>query len=159
MFPAILPAPWALVSKLAAVALVALSLYAVGRHDGADHVRGQWAAEVRQQAGQAAELERTYRQREQAMTNQLQKAQYDADQREKSLRAAADAAAASAGGLRHDLAAARGRLSAATADACRATASTALELLGACADDYRAVAASADGHRSDVQTLTEAWPK
>lgn len=157
--PDILPAPWGFVSKLVAVALIALSLYAVGRHDGADHVRSQWQAATVKQALTVAEAERTYRQREQAIIQQLQKVQYESIQRETALRAAADAAAASAGGLRHELAAIRGRLSAVTAEACRATASTALELFGACADDYRDMAAAADGHAADVQTLSDSWPK
>lgn len=159
MLPSILPAPWGLVSKIVAIALVALSLYAVGHHDGAEAVRGQWNAATGKQALQVAELERTYRQREQAMNQQLQKAQYEADQREIALRTTADAAAASVGSLRNELTAARSRLSAATTEACRATASAALELLGTCADEYRSVAAAADGHASDVEALTEAWPR
>ena len=157
--PDILPAPWGLVSKLAATALIALSIYAVGRHDGADHVRSQWQAATVKQALTVAEAERAYRQREQAMIQQLQKVQYESVQRETALRVAADAAAASAGGLRHELAAVRGRLSAATADACRATADAALELFGKCADEYRGMAAAAQGHADDVKTMSDSWPK
>lgn len=156
--PSIIPEPYRLVARLALVALVVIAIYATGRHQGAEHVRGQWAEAKVEQLAATAEAERTYRQREQALIQQVQKAQHDAAQRETALRAAADAAAASAGSLRHELTAIRGRLSAATAEACCATASAALELLGTCADEYRSVAAAADGHASDTKTLTDAWP-
>lgn len=99
------------------------------------------------------------RERENLMNERLRKAESHAEMRQKENRRLAADAAANADRLRHDLAAARGRLSAATAEACRATAGTALELLGACADDYRDMAAAADGHAADVKTLTEAWPQ
>lgn len=157
--PTLITEPYRLLSRVLAVLLVLLALYATGRHHGAEHVRGQWAQAKAEQLAAQAEAERTARLREQAMIDQLRKAQYEAAERETALRAAAAAAGAAAGSLRNDLAVARSRLSAATAEACRATASTALELLGTCADEYRAVAAAADGHAADVQALTEAWPQ
>jgi len=155
----LIPEPYRLLARLAMFALIAIALYATGRHHGAERVRGQWNDAVVKQSLITAETERAYRQREQSMLQQVQKAQYDAAQRETALRAAADAASASAGSLRNDLAAVRGRLSAATAEACRATASASLELLGTCADEYRGVAEAADRHASDTRTLIEAWPQ
>lgn len=151
--------PYRLLARLTLVMLLLITLYATGRHQGAEHVRGQWAQATNQQMQQAAAAQRLVNEREQAMLQQIRKAQYDAEQRETALLAASDAAAATARRLRNDLAAARNRLSAATAEACRATASTALELLGTCADEYRAVAAAADGHASDARTLIESWPQ
>lgn len=155
----LVPAKYRFGAQVAAIVLLAISIYATGRHYGAAHVRGQWDAAKVEQLAAAAEAESTYRQREQSLIQQLQKAQYDAAQREAALRAAADAATDAAGSLRHELTTIRGRLSEATAEACRATAGAALELLGTCADEYRSVAAAADGHASDAKTLSDAWPK
>ena len=155
----LIPEPWRLASRVLAVGLLLFAIYLFGRHDGAAHVQAQWQADKAAQAGRQAQAEKLMRERENLMNERLRKAESNAETRQKeNARLAADAAA-TADRLRHDLAAARGRLSAATAEACRATASTALELLGTCADDYRDMAAAADGHAADVQTLTEAWPQ
>ena len=157
--PHLIPDPWRLASRVLAVVLLLFAVYLFGRHDGAAHVQAKWEADKAAQAGRVAQAERLMRDREILMNERLRKAESHAEMRQKdNARLAADAAA-TADRLRHDLAAARGRLSAATAEACRATASTALELLGTCADDYRDMAAAADGHAADVQTLTEAWPQ
>ena len=157
--PSLIPEPWRLASRLLLVACALLAIYVLGRADGASHVYAQWSAEKLALADKRAEAERQMREREILMNERLRKAESNAETRQnENARLAADAAA-TADRLRHDLAAARGRLSAATAEACRATASTALELLGTCADEYRDMAAAADGHAADVQTLTEAWPQ
>lgn len=155
----IIPEPWRLASRLLAVGLLLFAVYVFGRHDGAAHVEARWQADKAAQAGRLAQAERLMRERENLMNERVRKAESDAETRHNENRRLAADAAATADRLRHDLAAARGRLSAATAEACRATASTALELLGTCADAYRDVAAAADGHAADVQTLTEAWPQ
>ena len=142
-----------------AVALALFAVYLFGRHDGAAHVQARWEADKAVQAGRQAQAERLMRERENLMNERLRKAESNAETRQNENRRLAADAAATADRLRHDLAAARGRLSAATAEACRATASAALELLGTCTDAYRDVAAAADGHAADVQTLTEAWPQ
>lgn len=139
--PSLIPEPWRLASRLLAVGLLLFAVYVLGRHDGAAHIEAKWQADKAAQAGRLAQAER------------------HAETRQNETRRLAADAAATADRLRNDLAAARGRLSAATAEACRATAGTALELLGTCADAYRDVAAAADGHAADVQTLTEAWPQ
>ena len=157
--PSLIPEPWRLASRVLAVALALFAVYLFGRHDGAAHVQARWDADKAVQAGRQAQAERLMRERENLMNERLRKAESHAEMRQNENRRLAADAAATADRLRHDLAAARGRLSAATAEACRATASTALELLGACADAYRDVAAAADGHAADVQTMTEAWPQ
>lgn len=157
--PTIIPEPYRLLSRVLVVALVLLALYATGRHHGAEHVRGQWAQERAGQAAAALAAEQAARQRVILMNERIRKAESNAEMRQnENIRLAGDAAA-TAGRLRNELSAARGRLSAATAAACRETAGAALELLGTCADEYRAVAAAADGHASDVKTLSDAWPE
>lgn len=155
----LLPQPWGAVARLAAVVLVALSLYAVGRYDGAAHVRRAWAEEKAGQARQRGYLEKTYREREQAYVDHLRKAENEANQRETALRAAAAAAERANRGLRDDLARIAAGMPTASADACRQTALAALAVFGHCADEYRSLAEVADRHASDVRTLTEAWPK
>lgn len=154
----LIPDPWRLASRVLAVGLLLFAVYLFGRHDGAGHVQAQWQADKAAQSGRQAQAEKLMRERENLMNERLRKAESHAEMRQKeNARLAADAAA-TADRLRHDLATARSRLSAATAEACRATASTALELLGTCADEYRAVATAADGHYSDFQALSDAWP-
>ena len=155
----LIPDPWRLASRVLAVGLLLFAVYLFGRHDGAAHVQAQWQADKAAQAGRQAQAEKLMRERENLMNERVRKAESNAEMRQNENRRLAADAAATANRLRNDLAAARGRLSAATAEACRATASTALELLGTCADDYRDMAAAADGHAADVQTLTEAWPQ
>lgn len=155
----LIPEPWRLASRLLAVGLLLFAVYVFGRHDGAAHVEARWQADKAAQAGRLAQAERLMRERENLMNERVRKAESDAETRQNENRRLAADAAATADRLRHDLATARGRLSAATAEACRATAGTALELLGTCAEEYRDVAAAADGHAADVQTLTEAWPQ
>jgi molecular chaperone GrpE (heat shock protein) len=61
--------------------------------------------------------------------------------------------------LRGDVAALRQRLANAPAAACLDAAATLGELLGACQDEYRSMAAAAQGHAADLETLNAAWPK
>lgn len=159
ILPTLIPEPWRLASRLMAVGLLLLAVYLFGRHDGAAHVQVKWEAEKAAQAGRVAQAERLAREREILSNERVRKAESNAETLQNQNRLLAADAAAAAGRLRNELDAARGRLSAATADACRSTASAALELLGTCADEYRSVAAAADGHAADVKTMTEAWPR
>lgn len=52
----------------------------------------------------------------------------------------------------------RAKLPNATAATVAVAADTAAELLGACVNEYRSVAESADRHADDARTLIEAWP-
>lgn len=61
--------------------------------------------------------------------------------------------------LRNDIADFRKHLPDLAGPACVEAADTAAELFGECADQYRALAEAADGHASDAQTLSDAWPK
>lgn len=111
-----------------------------------DHARGELAAE------------KSARAQEQAWAQQLETANREAEARNQALEAAAAAAAATAGRLRNNLADLQQRLAGTTAQACRETAATLATLFGNCTDEYRALAATADGHASDVRTLSDAWP-
>lgn len=155
----LVPTPYRILAGAVAVALTLFAVYALGRSDGADAVQAKWDKAKAVQMKSALDAEKAARAKEQSMMTRLQEAQSAATQRETKLRADAGAARIAAAGLRDDLAAVRSRLSAATAEACRSTASAALELLGTCADEYREVATAADGHASDTETLIDAWPK
>lgn len=79
--------------------------------------------------------------------------------RENILRRDVAAAQSASRGLRDDLAALRDRLSADTVEACRRYVGTLSDVLAECSDRYSTVAGVADQCVSDVQTLSEAWPK
>ena len=51
------------------------------------------------------------------------------------------------------------RAAAGSLDACLASAHALSVVSNQCADSYSALARDAQGHVSDIQTLTEAWPK
>ena len=78
---------------------------------------------------------------------------------EKLRRDAAAAAQSAARGLRDDLAALRDRVSTSSAEACHRYVGVISDVLGECSERYRTVAGVADQCVSDVQTLSEAWPK
>ena len=79
--------------------------------------------------------------------------------RENILRRDVATAQSAARGLRDDLTALRERVSADTVEACRRYVGTLSDVLSECSDKYSEVAGVADQCVSDVQTLTEAWPK
>lgn len=154
----LIPAPYRILAGAIAVVLTCLAIFAMGWSHGADGVQARWdkAKALQMQAALAAEHEA--RAKERSMNQKLQEAENAASEREKKLRADYAAAHAAARGLRDTVADLSGKLAAATPETCRATANAALAVLGDCSDQYRAVAEAADGHASDVRTLTEAWP-
>lgn len=62
-------------------------------------------------------------------------------------------------GLRDDLSAATSALSNATCDATRQYAATVSTLFDQCATSLEGLAKNADGHATDAETLSTAWPK
>lgn len=82
-----------------------------------------------------------------------------AGQRAKQNAAAAAAARADADSLRSTIYSFRASLPGLTKPAAAVAADTAAELFGACVDEYRSVAESADRHAADAVMLFEAWPK
>lgn len=76
--------------------------------------------------------------------------------REKSIRAVADAAGVAVGGLRNELDAARVGMSAADAATLRHAATTYSVIFGECVERYTGLAEKATRHTNDIQTLMEA---
>lgn len=92
------------------------------------------------------------------ITTQYEGALNDARKRETDLRRHVAAARTESDGLRDAIYAFRAKLPNASAATVAVAADTAAELFGACADEYRSVAESADRHAADLRTLVEAWP-
>lgn len=103
--------------------------------------------------------EQTARAKEQSMQQRLNEATHAAAERETKLRADYAAAHRTALGLRDTIANLRHSLSGTTADACRVTADTALNVFGECSAEVGRLAEASDRHASDVRTLSEAWPR
>ena len=82
-----------------------------------------------------------------------------AQERETQFKADAGRAAATADGLRKQLASVPARIATASRAAVDEYAATAGELLNSCTAEYRAVAAAADGHANAQRLMLEAWPK
>ena len=91
--------------------------------------------------------------------NQLTKANQDATKLRTQLAADAATARSAVNGLRNDLRAASSQLS----EAPRATLvkyiNTSGELFAECVQEYADLAAKADGHAIDQQTLIQGWPQ
>lgn len=155
----LIPAPWRYGLLALAAVLAVGAIYATGHSAGADAVQRKWDADKAERMQIALEAEAGARQRERELTNKLQEAQHAATERETKLAAAAAAARAAAGSLRDTVAALRGDLSAATAEACRTTADAALAVFGECSTRLGEVAEAADGHASDARLCLDAWPE
>lgn len=145
--------------RLAAALAFIAAVYFTGLVVGREQIQDKWdrVKAIQTQAALAAEA--AARIKEQTLMNQLAEAQNAATERETKLRADYAAAHAAALGLRNILAGLRNGLPAATPDACRQTSATAIDLFGECTATVERLAAAADGHASDVKTLTDAWPK
>jgi hypothetical protein len=74
------------------------------------------------------------------------------------LRRELDAVRGTASGLREQIDLTQ-RTAATSLDACTVAANATSELLVVCAERYTELAGKAEGHVSDIRTLTEAWPK
>lgn len=154
-----IPEIYRVLAGFVAMLAIVAGLYLLGRHDGAKDVEADWDKEKLVLAQAAIEADKRARAEEQSMQQKLNEAQNAATERDKALRADYAAVHAAARGLRDTVTALRGQLATASPEASRATADAALAVFGECADRYRAVAEAADGHASDVETLTEAWPE
>lgn len=107
----------------------------------------------------ARKSEQDARTKEQEHAKRLQDAQHAATEREKKLRADADALRATAGSLRDDLAEFRRRLPSLTREAVERYADAASVVFGECTAEYQRLAEQADRIDSDRQKLEDAWPK
>lgn len=94
-----------------------------------------------------------------ALETKVKEAENAATEREKENKVLADAVVRTSASLRDATATTRRGLPVASREACVKTADTGLALLDKCQAEYGRLAAAADGHVSDIKTLTEAWPK
>jgi hypothetical protein len=96
--------------------------------------------------------------KERAWANAATKAKNDAEKRNRALQENAATAALDRDGLLRDLAASRGKLSNASADACRRFNNAATDGLSQGASLLTEIAAGFDKCASDKQTLISSWP-
>ncbi len=108
-------------------------------------------------ANERISQQRAARQTSERYATALGKAQDDAQIRRTVINSAVDSNGAGLIGLR--IAASSVRASATTYSTRDAYADTVTELFGECSDSLVRMAGQADGHLSDIQTVTEAWPK
>ena len=94
-----------------------------------------------------------------ALETKVKEAENAATEREKENKVLADAVVRTSARLRDATATTRRGLPLISGDACIKTADTGLALLDKCQAEYGRLAAAADGHVSDIKTLTEAWPQ
>ena len=94
-----------------------------------------------------------------ALETKVKEAENAATERAKENKILADAVNRTSASLRDATATTRRGLPLISGDACIKTADTGLALLDKCQAEYGRLAAAADGHVSDIKTLTEAWPQ
>lgn len=123
-------------------------------------------AEALARAAQAAQAERENRATEHRRSTNVIEAQNAQARRAQALQAAANSARDESDRLRDDLATARAELPSRANDACPDYAAAADQLLGAVETGVARlsqrgadIAAKADGHASDYQTLADGWAK
>lgn len=155
----VIPEPWRLASRVVVVGLLAATFYVLGRSDGAAHVQARWNAEKADQAERVASAERVAHERDILNNERLRKAESDAETRQNHNRQLAADLDAAQQRLRIALNTVRGTIPSQPDSAVDRTAHAALAVFGECADEVGRLAEAADGHASDVRTLTEAWPK
>lgn len=157
--PSIIPAPYRLLAQAVAIALLAGALVAFGWSLGSDHVQVKWDKTKLADAETKLTAEKEAREREQGLIAQLRKAENNANARDQAAKALAVSLGATDGRLQLALNTIRHSLPSDTAATCRAISDTALAVFGECATEAGSLAVKAGGHASDVQTLTEGWPK
>lgn len=155
----LIPAEYRLAIKISALLLFGIGLMVayyrlISHHEAIGY---QHAVDVF--ARQSLDAERLARAKEQTMNDQLRKATDDAAAREKRHKVELSVAQSRYIRMRDDYAALRANLSGLSAAACAATADAAVDVYQQCAEQLGAVAQAADGHASDAQTLTDAWPR
>lgn len=145
------PGRWMLYGALAlAVVFGVMALDQSRQAKGYDKAQAEYTAKALA-ASEAARL------REAAWQAQLTKANHDAKTRTIKLAADGTAARAAADGLRSDLAKLRANLPTLTRQAIERYADTASVVFAECSERYSGMAAKADGHASDQQTLEQGW--
>lgn len=118
-------------------------------------ISGIKAEHEEQLATSASNALARYEDMEKTKDEAIKAAQYRANKAE----ADADRAAATADGLRRQLASVPARISTASRAAVDEYANTAGELLGQCTAEYQQVAEAADQHANNERLIHDAWPK
>lgn len=126
------------------------------RIDKAEAAHSRYAAEVEKNAAESRLLALD---KERFWIKEVGDAQDKAAKREATLKTQLAATRRASDGLRDDLAALRAGIAESSEAACRQTADTVIAVLSECQARYGEMAAAADGHAIDVQTLMDAWPK
>ena len=126
------------------------------RLDSLDVAFNRYQAEVEMNAATA---KRAALDKEKFWLGEIENARINAKSREARLKRDVANAQSAVVGLRNELGTLQARLATSTDEAVLNAAASIGALFVQCADDYRAMAEIADRHASDVQTLTEAWPK
>jgi hypothetical protein len=151
------PYVW-LIELCAALIAIAGIWYGIHVHDQAQQQLGYDRAVAEYKAAKSI-ADRAALVKERNMQKQKDEALDAATERETKIRADYAAAHAAALGLQHNVADLRRQLATAPVEACRAISAAALVVFGECEAEYRAMAAAADEHASDVKTLSDAWPR
>ena len=132
----------------------------VGVHEFLQHEQNiGYQKAVAEYTAKALVAETAAREREAAMTRQLQDAQAAGALREHTIKTLSVAANTASVSLRDTLGAINRGVPTATIAALRQSTSTLSSVLDDCQNRYRTVAEAADRHASDAKTLTDAWPK
>lgn len=142
-------------SHIILAVLVGLGVYLFkdARHEAAvSKLEKDHATAVTKAVEEARADEQRYRK---GVENALSKAQ----KRLETERVAAVRARIERDGLRYELAASRDKIPDATRDSLDQYAATLSGLFDQCAASYTELARQAQGHASDVRTLTDGWPK
>lgn len=161
---------WALLNPrmwlFAGAALLLALSHTMAYKTGKTAVTAKWQAADLQRMAQAADAERENRATESRRSTNVIDAQNAQAKRTQTLALAAASARTESDGLRSDLAAARSELPSRTTDASTDYANAADQLLGAMeagaarlSQRGADIAAKADGHASDYQTLADGWAK
>jgi hypothetical protein len=124
-----------------------------------DRIEAEHAAYVAQVEANAAETELAKLAKETYWKEEVANAELEANKRIAKTEAELRTATAAAGKLRNTVSALQSHLASASRAAVLESAAACGELLAACVERYRDVAAAAERHAGDVRTLSEAWPK
>ena len=149
----LVPKEWLLIALFCAAALVGVKFWELRL---IDEGRSLERADNNQKliAAQKESAEKTA-----AWQKQKDEALHEANERAIQAKADAERLRATNGGLRNELAVARGQLSSASCDSVRNRTAALTDVFEQCASRYSDLAGKADGHASDALMFEKAWPK
>lgn len=145
--------------KYAVIGAALVAALVVGAAGGVKWEKGQQAVRDLAIAEQQKLIFAKHRNTERGWMDDVSAATNKRTEREKTLKADADAARAERDGLRDDLAGINSRLATASADAVRKYAAAANDVFEQCSRAYQGMAEAADGHAADSLMYQQGWPK